>query len=426
MVDLPLDEKKRPDKTEGTGKFVLKEFFDRLGFGFSSQQFINIFFLQTGASYFLIGLITGIKNLLSVLTSSLLHDYSKKPESAKKLVIVFGIMVALVFIALAYARFFFSLIFFSILLILSGIFIPLYGDIYSNTFKKDLNLKGTFIRRLSQYGLIVTGISLLITGFILDKFKDISLNIGNFKVYGYAVILGIASVSFLISTLLLATFRKSEREVFEESRIIEQFRIYMIRIKESLSLFHENKMLIVLLLVSIVLLFVQTLGNAYYGVFIFEKLGQSYMNVSIVFVLAVLASIVGPYLSHKNAMEYGKFPMLVFGTLLMAIMPLTFYYNPNIVSISMGVIIGTIGAAINGTAHGLLTLDFIPETKRQSYFSTIGFIVTIPSLILIILGSYIAEIYGLKKLFLLLGLSLAVIVVPVYLIIVLLTHKKKL
>ena len=38
-------------------KLAIKEILDKIGFGFGSQQFINILFLQIGAPLFLIGLI---------------------------------------------------------------------------------------------------------------------------------------------------------------------------------------------------------------------------------------------------------------------------------------------------------------------------------------------------------------------------------
>ncbi|NQV08333.1 hypothetical protein HQ529_00610 [Candidatus Woesearchaeota archaeon] len=413
-----VDEEEEKKRLVGKKRFILKEVFDRIGYGFTSQQFINIFLLQTGASYFLIGILTGLKNFLSVFTSSVLQGYSKKPETAKRIVVFSGILLALVFFGLAYTKSIYSLLFFSILLLLSGIITPFYGDLYSN-FSLSLDVKKTkIVKRLTQYGLILTAISLLAAGYVLDMKKD-----------GYIHVLIIASVSFLFSTITLLVYNKSTKQVFMESTLITQIERYFTNIKESLSLFTENKIHMVLLVASIVVVFVQTLGNAYYGVFIYENLTYGlgrYMNVALVFVLAVLASVIGPYVSQKNAVEYGKFPMLVFGTLLMAIMPLTFYYNPNIVSISMGVIIGTIGAAINGTAHGMLAMEITPESKRKSYLSTIGFIVTILSLILIPSGSYIAQIYGLRNLFLFLGLLMVVVVVPLYFIVVVLQHKKKL
>jgi MFS family permease len=116
--------------------------------------------------------------------------------------------------------------------------------------------------------------------------------------------------------------------------------------------------------------------------------------------------------------------MLVFGTLLIAIMPLTYFYNPNLVAISMATMIGIIGAAIVGVANGLLILDILHERDRKYYFRVSNLLITIPYIITIPIGSFIAQAFGLKTLFLVLGLTLVCAVMPLYLIIIILYHRK--
>jgi len=78
-----------------------------------------------------------------------------------------------------------------------------------------------------------------------------------------------------------------------------------------------------------------------------------------------------------------------------------------------------------GVSHGLLTIDLMSEKERKAYFSTYSLLITIPYLIMIPLGAYAAQAYGLRTLFLLLGLILALVVVPIYFVIIVMYKKEK-
>ena len=172
----------------------------------------------------------------------------------------------------------------------------------------------------------------------------------------------------------------------------------------------------------------QVLGNSFYGVFIFEKFLNtgfgSFTNIAVVFVLSLMGSMLTPIIIKHNTKESGKFPMLIFGTMLMAIMPLTYYYNPNLLSIGLGTILGVIGSAIVGIAQGLLAGEIIHHELRESYFRMHSLITVIPYLITIPLGAYFAQNYGLGKLFLVLGLLLVGFVVPLYFIVMVIFERK--
>jgi MFS family permease len=227
--------------------------------------------------------------------------------------------------------------------------------------------------------------------------------------------LGVAALSFILSALLVAKHERPENE--EES------------VKPELSVFFKNKIILVLIITAAITIFVQTLGNSYYGIFIFNNFKNAgfggYLNVAIIFTIALITSIVAPLITRKNSIEYGKFPMLVFGTLLMAIMPLSFYYKPNLISIAMGTILGVIGGAINGVAQGLLVLELINDVERKIYFNFVGLLAALPLIITVPAGAYIAQTLGLQTLFLILAILLGGVVVPLYFFIVILYHKKE-
>ena len=425
---------KRSFESKEVKRIFWKELFDRISYGFGSQQFINILFFQTGASYFVIGAINGLRVILSVLITSFLGEYSKIRKISKRFIGTTGILFGLCFIFMAIARLFHSVPLFALALLIGSIGAVSYGDLYQSIFRNALKKERIhFLRNIAQYGLIITGISIIIASLLMDKFPatgtPVSLFGLEFRIFGYLIAFEIAAISFIVSGYVLSFIKEKQIKIIEKRSPLTQLKIQLESLKDSLPVFIKNKAIVVLVIASIITGFVQTLGNSYYGIYIYETFKYSYfggfMNVGIVFLIAILTSFFAPFIVKQNSKEYGKFPMLVFGTLLMAIMPLTYYYNPNLVSISMGTLLGVIGAAITGVAHGLLTADLMSEKERKVYFSEYSFLIIIPYLIIMPIGAYAAQAYGLRTLFLLLGLILTLIVVPLYFLIIILHNKKE-
>ncbi len=415
-------------------KFFFKEFFDRMGYGFGSQQFINILLFQTGASYFVIGVINGLRVILSVILTSFLDEYSKVRQISKRFIGTTGIIFGFSFIFMAMARFLHSVPLFALALLIGSIGAVSYGELYQNMFKYALKKeRSLLLRNIAQYGLIITGVSILLAGFLMDKFPAtgtlISLFGFEFRVFGYLIAFEIAAISSIISGYVLSFMKEKQIKIIEKRSLLTQLQIQFNNLKDNISVFTKNRVIVVLIIATIITVFVQTLGNSYYGIYIYETFRYGYFkgftNVAIIFLIAIMTSFFAPVIARKNAKEYGKFPMLVFGTLLMAIMPLTYYYNPNLVSISIGTLIGFIGAAIIGVSHGLLIIDLMSENERKIYFSTYNLLVIIPYLVIIPIGAYAAQVYGPRTLFLILGLILAFIVVPLYFLIIVMHKKEK-
>jgi len=415
-------------------KFFFKEFFDRISYGFGSQQFINILFFQTGASYFLIGITNGLRVIFSVFLTSFLGEYSKVKKISKKFIGVTGIIFGFSFIFMAMARFFHSVPLFAVALLIGSIGAVSYGELYQKMFKYALKKERSFLlRNIAQYGLMITGASILLAGFLMDRFPAIGTPVSlfgfEFRVFGYLIAFEIAAISSVISGYILSFMKEKQIKAIDKRSSLRQLEIQFNNLKENISVFGKNRVIVVLIVATIITVFVQTLGNSYYGIYIYETFKYGYFkgftNVAVIFLIAIMTSFFAPFIVRKNAREYGKFPMLVFGTLLMAIMPLTYYYNPNLISIAVGTLIGFIGAAVIGVAHGLLTADLMSENERRAYFSAYGILITIPYVIMIPLGAYAAQIYGLKSLFLLLGLILVFVVVPLYFLIIIMHSKKE-
>jgi hypothetical protein len=117
---------------------------------------------------------------------------------------------------------------------------------------------------------------------------------------------------------------------------------------------------------------------------------------------------------------------MVFGTLLLAIMPLVAVYNPNFVSITLANALSVIGAAILGMGQGLLIRKILNEEQRKLYYAALSIAVIIPFIILIPIGSWIAQAAGLIALFKVLALILLAIAAPIYFILVIFANKQRL
>jgi len=435
VVMLKKDENKK-EVSKVIKRFTIKELFDRIGYGFGSPQFVNILFAQTGASYFTIGTINGIRAVLSVLFSTFIEQIYRTRNISKKFIGASGIVFGFSFIFIGMARFFNSVPFFILALFLGTIGVVSYGDLYeklTSGFKKEK--RSYFLKKISQFGLFIIGGGMLLSAFVMDYFPATGTKVAfelfgqafSFRLYGYLIAFEITAISFILSGYVISFIKERKKEIIEKKEVVQNS---FINLKEHLGIFLSDKILLILLIASTTSGLVQTMGNSFYGIFIYRYLNNQgfggFMNVAVIFIIALFASIIGPYISRKTSIEYGKFSMLAFGTVLMAIMPLTFYYNPNLVSIAMGTLIGIIGASVTGVAHGLLTLEIIPEKIRQTYFGSFSLLISIPFLITTPISSYIAHIYGLRNLFLILGVMLLVIVLPLYFLVVIMHRNSKL
>ncbi|MFH1850077.1 MAG: hypothetical protein ABH879_07910 [archaeon] len=397
-----------------------KEILDRIGYGFSSIQWLNILLFQTGASIFTLGIVNGVIVLFTVWISSFLHDFARTIKSIDRNIHIAAIGVSGSFLMMALARIYNHQPLFILAMLISAVSVVFYGDLYAKLLKENVSrerLSGV-LKKVSHFGLIVTAASLMISAVILDYNEN-----------GYIMVFCGAALAFVLGSFMLPPVALQNKTFTRRETYVIELRFFFSNIFSHLKFYMRDRIILVLLVTASITAFVQALGNAYYGVFMYQYLKDvgfgPFRNVAIIFVLAMLASLIGPSLSHKNSKAYGKFPMLVFGTLLVSIMPFTLYYNPSLMPIAMASILAVIGGSMAGFARGLLTMDLIPERHRRDYFKLSGIIATIPYLIAIPIGAYVAQVHNLRTLFLILGMILALIVVPLYFLIILLHHNKR-
>jgi len=433
IQDIKGPEQSKDEKANNT-LLTAKEVFDRIGYGFSSVQFINILFYLTGAGFFLIGIINGLKTILSLIISSFLQEYAKLRSISKKFMSKAGVLFGVSFLFIALAVVLKSLALFSLALLIGSVGVVTYGDLYNNLVEQTLKKekKSKFLLRISHYGVLITGVSLLLSGYLFDKFPifnahKIELFGKSMPLFGYLIAFEITAIAFILSGYVLHYIK--EKKV--ESQKIQGFmREYWQKIRAQTKEFVRNKYVVTLLMASAITGLVQILGNSYYGIYIYKQFNFAalggFLNVAAIFAVAIVVSFLGPAFSKYLNKKVGLAPTLVFGTALLAIMPLVAAYNPHFMNITVGNALSVLGAAILGMSQGLLIRKLLNEEQRKIYFAAMSIAVIIPFIILIPIGSWLAQTYGLVALFKILALILLAIAAPIYFILVLMANKLRL
>jgi len=414
-----------------------KEFFDRVGYGFASQQFINILFMLSGASLFLVGFINGIKTSLVYFLSGFLKEYSRIKYFGKTYISTAGIIYGLSFLGMAFAVVLHSPPLFVLSLLIGTIGVIAHGDLYVSFFNSILRSehRKTFLRFISYFGIFITAISLILAALLMElfpvngtpfSFNPSWLNLASpvhFQIYGYLLAFEITAIMFILSGYLMSFIDEKKDEMYGSVLYASAFvKEYVKTAKEDSKIFIKNKKVLLLTLAAIMMTIVQVVGNSYFGIFIYDHFKHQFlggfMNVAIIFVIALITSISGTMLTKAFAKSLGEAPMLVFGTLLVALLPLTMFYNPNLYAIGLATALSVIGGAIVGVAQGLIAERLMSEKEQSTYFSGLGFVSIIPTFILVAIGAIIAQVYTLQILFLGLGIALGAVIMPLYFILV--------
>jgi len=433
VIEIKSQESDKNNKLMG-----FKEFLDRIGYGFASQQFINILFMLSGASLFLIGFINGLKTSLVYFFSGFLKEYSRIKYFGKKYISTAGIIYGLSFLGMAFAVVLHSPFLFVLSLLIGTVGIIAHGDLYVAFFNSILRSehRKTFLKFISYFGIFITAISLMLAALLMELFPvngtpfnfnpswlHLAIPI-HFQIYGYLLAFEITAIMFIVSGYLMSFIEEKKDEVYGSILYATAFvKEYMQTAKEDSKIFIKNKKVLLLTLAAILMTIIQVVGNSYFGIFIYDNFKYQFlggfMNVAIIFVIALITSISGTMLTKAFAKSLGEAPMLVFGTLLIALLPLTLYYNPNLYAIGLATALSVIGGAVVGVAQGLIAERLMSEKEQSTYFSGLGFVSIIPTFILVAIGAIIAQMYTLQTLFLVLGIALGAVVMPLYFILVL-------
>jgi len=431
---------KSDDDKRNSRLLSIREVFDRIGYGATTPQFVNVLFWLSGqASGFillLIGLLNGFKTLLGVFFSNLLQEYQRLHDVKKNMISTAGIIFGFSFLVMALALRIGSMTLFSIAFLVGAIGVVAYGDLYQhfvyNIIRKER--MSTLLRKVAHWGVLITAISLLISGYLLDKFPMTGASFSLFGYHitntmtGYLLIFEITAFSFILAgyvTSLLADTKNTHSYSFAVF-----FKEHHQRMKQKLSVYWTNKYVMLLTLASIVSGLLQIMIAAYSGIAIYKIVQPQYTTpffiLAIMYAIAIIASFTGPFFTQKIHKSIGLAPTLVFGTLLTAILPLVLVFNTNIAAIAAGLVVYVIGSAITGFGQGLLAKKLLSDELRRDYFQAQSYVVIIPYIIMIPILSWVANAFPLSITFLVVAIGFVLVVMPLYFILVLISQNMKL
>lgn len=414
--------------------FAAREFIDRFGYGAAAPQFINILFSFTGASLFLIGLFNGLRTVVSMLITSVLQEYARVHRVSKGLISAAGVLFGFSFFLMAFSVLAGNPWLFAAAMLTGAVGVVAYGDLYNKFVLETLRREkmGGVLRRMGQYGILVTMAATLLSGWLIDRFPiggpEMSLLGFSFTPIGYVLSFEITAFAFIISSYLFS-FVREERE--ERKHPLWAFvKSHCGALRRHVKGLMKDRYVALLVIATAVTGLLEVLGQSYYGIFIYQEFRHQFLggflNVAAILAIAILASFIGPWFTRKLQRAIGLTPMLVFGSLLIAILPFTLVFNPNLAAVAVAFACSVIGGAIVGYAQGLLARKLMGEETRKQYFMSLGILLAPSYLILMPLGAWFAHAVGMEQLFFAVALGLVVVVMPLYFLLVAMANKERL
>jgi len=118
--------------------------------------------------------------------------------------------------------------------------------------------------------------------------------------------------------------------------------------------------------------------------------------------------------------------MLVFGALVMTILPLTIVYNPSSYypAILVAASLSVIGAGIIGSGQSMLISRLLNKNERQTFYDSNGLVMLAPFLVAVILLAAFTYSKGIVQAFKFISIGAIAILLPVYIVLVLWSSKK--
>ncbi len=427
------------DSSKDTRRLKKKLFLDRVGYGFAATQFINILFYLTGASFFLIGIVNAFKSSLSTLLSSFLKEYSKEGFISRRVITFSGLLFGFSFLFMAFAVSIKSPALFAISLLVGSLGIVSYGDLFRQFINSEIKKQkfSLILSRFAFFGLLITTISLLLAGYLMDAVpitgQQFTLqlfgNVFSFRLYGYLIAFEVTALAFILSSYIIS---KLDINVEGKGKKVKQFFLeYMHNFFSNTKRVLSNKYLFLLSFASIILAVFYSVLNSYMGIHIFREYSHiflgGFLNVAVMYGAALLFSFFAPLMTSKFRRALGLAPMFVFGSLLLAFLPLTVVYNPNnFYAIIVANVLSVFGAAIIGSAQGLIANRLLNDVDKSVFYVSSGMITIIPFLILVGILVWLSDIIGLLALFEYLAYGVVILLLPLYLLLVFWSTKAKL
>jgi len=407
--------------------FSFKEFFDRIGFGTGSQQFINILFFIIGAAPWLIFFINSLRVLFSTILSSFFKSINSLKGISKSFISFSGFIYGFSFLGIAFATLTKSLFLFILSFFIGILGVVTYGDSYYSLLNSKLpkERRNFFLRKIGKFGVFLSGLAILFSGYLMDVIPVFGIPVSilgvEFTGYGYLFVFEITAISFILSGYALSFLKDDKRIGLRKTSIVLQ--THYKKLVSSIKKLCSNRVILMVTFAGSLSAFSQTLANSFYGIYIYKFFGNSFLTVSIIFLFALLGIPLGLEIGKFFSRKVGVFPLLIFGSLTLALAPFTYYFSTNIIIIGIGTFIGFVGSAIVGISSSILSSKLLSESEKKNFYDTSSIMMILPYLLFIPLCSFLLFTANLKIAFLIASLLLIMFVTPIYFIL-LITQSK--
>ncbi len=413
---------------------LFKDLFDKIGYGFASPLLMYILLYTLNAPLILFGIIAGLKSFLTLSCSSIIKEYNSLFKIDKKFIATFGTLFGLTFLLMALAKRIGSPLIFSIGILLSAVFVVIHGDLYLDyTIKRLTSARSTITSKVVAYfGLIITAVSFLFAGYFLD-FSAITINLGitMFTIPGYLLELEVVAFAFILSSYAFSFVKPEINLVKEEIQKITKknfLRSYFKKLKESIPIFMANKDIKMFYYGTLFSGSFQTTVATFAGIYLYSRIKDTVPNpffyITTIFAIGIVAATIGPILARSLTKIFGETPMLIFSIFLIAIFPLSIYFNVSYYALIIANAVAVLGASILSVVQSFIVGNSLDEEERKTYFSAMSTLISIIMPILIILLTGIIYLIGFRELFLIVGILELVFVVPFYFSLMIKAHNK--
>jgi hypothetical protein len=413
---------------------LFKDFFDKIGYGFASHLVMFIFLAILKTPIAIIGLISGIKSFITLNTSSYLKAYDKKFNINKRLIATFGVLFGFTFLFKAAAISLNSATLFAIGMIAASVFIVLHGELYSNyVIKKLIRARSNITSRLvGFFSLMITAISFIGACTLLNKeTTTINLISKAITMPSYLLAFEIIAFAFILSSYAFS-FVKPENNI-TKSKIKKQekkefIKNYITNIIESSKNFLEDINVRTIFLGALFSGSIQTTISTFSGIYVYNHFqalnGNGFLSVGLIFGIGIICAMFAPHIARSMMKIFGETPILVFSVFLIAIFPISLYFNLTLAGLIITHAIAVIGGASLSIVQSKVIQRSLNDEERRIYFSAITPIISVFLPIIVIIFSIIAGTIGLRQMFLILAVALILLITPFYFVLVIKDHKK--
>ena len=422
-------------KNKNSSIVLFKDFFDKVGYGFSSPLFMYVLLYVLGMPLIFIGFVGAIKTFLTLFTSSAVKEYNLHIKIHKKFIAHYGTLFGFSFLLMALGKSINSSIIFSIGILFSSVFVVIHGDLYSTYVMTKLSSARSHLtsKIISYFSLIITAIAFIIAGYFLD-FSVITINLFfvKFTIPGYLLVLETVAFAFILSSYVFS-FVKAEPEIKKEFAFTKKYKnnfwsLYFSDLKKNFSKFFKNHNIKMLFFGTLFSGAMQTLMSTFAGIYIFTNFQDSIFNkffyLSLIFGLGILAASVGPSITRKFIKIFGETPILVFGVFLISIFPLSIYFNVSYYALIIAHSVSVLGASCISVVQSFIVKNSLEEQERQTYFSAITPILSFLIPVIIIIFSVLINYIDFKTIFIIIPMVNILFITPFYFNLVIKANKE--